>query len=258
MTGAAHPIRSAGGRPHDNGSRASELRDGAKRAHGVTLDPLAVGEIPDELRDGWAVVVNLDYAKLPSYLRVQSGSFGHSCCLYGWKESGDYVGFFDPLWPEGAYGAWARWSDVKGALWGDGEHSATVTSHRPPVPEPPEPEPPDTTGGKSYDEGRAEGYGAGYAAGYPAGYREGYPLGELQGESIEADRVFRTWGPGRPIPDDTVPEGGRWSLAPWDGDLIAEGDTWAAWPLPLEALWRAQYPAQWQGVAAWAGAVWSG
>jgi hypothetical protein len=142
MAGAAHPIRAEGGRPHDNGSRASELRDGAKRAHGVTLDALAVSEIPGVLRDGFAVVVNLDYAQLPPFLKVQGGSFGHSCCLYGWSEDRDLVGFFDPLWPEGAAGAWAPWSDVRDALWGDGEHSGTVTSWPAPAPEPePEPEP---------------------------------------------------------------------------------------------------------------------
>jgi hypothetical protein len=147
MAGAAHPIRQQGGRSHDNGSRASELRDGAKRAHNVKLDALAVAEIPDVLRDGLAVVVNLDYAQLPGYLKVQGGSFGHSCALYGWKEDGDLIGFFDPLWPEGAAGAWAPWSDVRDALWGDGEHSGTVTSWTAapdPVPSPapsPEPEP---------------------------------------------------------------------------------------------------------------------
>lgn len=140
MSAAAHPIRSAGGRPHDNGSRASELRDGAKGAHGVKLEALAVAEIRDVLRDGFAVVVNLDYAQLPSWLRVQGGSFGHSCTLYGIQD--ELVGFFDPLWPEGARGAWATWEEIKGALWGDGEHSGTTTRWGDPPP-PPAEEPPE-------------------------------------------------------------------------------------------------------------------
>ena len=150
LNGTAHPIRSQGGRPHDNGSRASELRDGAKRAHGVELDALAVDEIRDVLRDGFAVVVNLDYDQLPGYLRNQSGSFGHSCTLQGIRDGGDLVGFFDPLWPQDARGAWARWDDIRDALWGDGEHSGTTTrwgdpdpGPGPPDPEPPDPEPPD-------------------------------------------------------------------------------------------------------------------
>lgn len=146
MGGAAHPIRADGGRPHDNGSKASELRNGASRAFNVKLDALAVAEIPDVLRDGFAVVVNLDYAQLPGFLRVQGGSFGHSCCLYGWKPNpdggSDLCGFFDPLWPEGAAGAWAPWSQVNDALWADGEHSGTVVSWAAtpaPSPEPPAP-----------------------------------------------------------------------------------------------------------------------
>jgi len=144
MPATAHPIRSQGGRPHDNGSRASELRDGARRAWGVELDPLAVDEIPGRLRAGYAVVVNLDYADLPGWLRVQGGSFGHSCTLFGWREDGDLVGFYDPLWGHGARGAWAPWSAIRGALWGDGEHSSTTVQWPDPSPAPepdPEPEP---------------------------------------------------------------------------------------------------------------------
>jgi hypothetical protein len=136
MGKTAHPIRSQGGRPHDNGSRASELRAGAKAAHGVKLDPLARDEIPGWLRDGYAVVINLDYADLPGWLKVQGGSFGHSCTLFGWREDGDLVGFFDPLWGQDARGAWAPWSSIKPALWADGEHSGTVTKIVPPPPEP--------------------------------------------------------------------------------------------------------------------------
>lgn len=154
MSSGAHPIRSAGGRPHNNGSKASELRNGTKSAHGVTLDALAVSEIRDVLRDGFAVVVNLTYSGLPSWLRVTSGDFGHSCTLYGWREDGDYVGFYDPLWPEGAAGAWLPWSQLTPALWGDGEHSATMTTTREPEPEPePEPDPcPDCPPAEKHDD----------------------------------------------------------------------------------------------------------
>jgi len=145
MSGAAHPIRSQGGRPHDNGSRASELRDGARRAWDVELDPLARDEIPGRLRAGYAVVVNLEYADLPGWLKVQGGSFGHSVCLFGWREDGDLVGFFDPLYSQGARAPWAPWSQVKPALWGDGEHSSTIEQWEdapPPEPEPPPAPPP--------------------------------------------------------------------------------------------------------------------
>jgi len=168
MGTTAHPIRSAGGRPHNNGSRASELRDGAKGAHGVKLEALAVDEIRDTLRAGHAVVINLDYAQLPDWLRVQGGSFGHSCTLYGIDE--DLVGFFDPLWPENARGAWATWDEIRGALWGDGEHSGTVVSWgtpTPPPPDPPEPECPDCPPAEEHTEQElrqliAQGEAAGY------------------------------------------------------------------------------------------------
>ena len=126
MANTAHPIRSASGRPHDAGSNATELRNGSKAAHGVTLEALAVNEVIVRLEAGYAAEVALDYDRLPAYLQVQSGSFGHSVMLAGWK-AGDMVGFFDPLWPQDAYGAWAKWSELKPALWSDGNHNgATV------------------------------------------------------------------------------------------------------------------------------------
>lgn len=238
MSGAAHPIRSNAGRPHDNGSKASELRNGARGAHGVTFDALARDEIPDVLRDGFAVVINLDYADLPSYLKVQSGSFGHSCCLYGWKEDGDYVGFFDPLWPEGASGAWAKWADVKPALWADGEHSGTVKSTRPPEPEP-EPPPPPIYVDPYVDE------------------RAAYARGVRDGVASEGDRVFRSWAPGRLLDPADMPPGGRWDVSSWASTPEPIGEPWAGWPLPLDALWRAQEPAEWRH-AGWAASVWRG
>jgi hypothetical protein len=127
MQDEAHEIRSAGGRSHNNGNNAQELRDGAIEAVGVTLSAIAVDEIPDRLRAGYACTAGLQYAKLPDYLKIQNNDFGHAVCLYGWKDDGgEFIGFYDPLWPQDADGAWAKWSDVKRALWGDGNHSTTV------------------------------------------------------------------------------------------------------------------------------------
>lgn len=127
MFNEAHDIRDGGGRPHDAGSNASELRHGAAAALGVTLEAIAVNEIPDRLGSGFAVAASLQYGDLPDYLRIQSNDFGHGVCLYGYRGSDDCVGYFDPLWPGGSQGAWAKWADVKRALWSDGNHSATVT-----------------------------------------------------------------------------------------------------------------------------------
>ena len=127
MFNEAHAIRDYGGRPHNNGANASELRSGADRALDITLQAIAVDEVKDRLRQGFAVQVNLDYAALPSYLKVQSNDFGHSVCLFGYRDADDCVGFFDPLWPNDAQGAWAKWADVKRALWADGNHSTTIT-----------------------------------------------------------------------------------------------------------------------------------
>jgi len=126
MFNEAHDIRSAGGRPHDNGNNASELRTGAKEALGVTLSSISRDGIPERLRTGHAVTVGLDYDELPSHLKVQGGVFGHAACLFGWKEDGDYVGYFDPLYDQGARGALVPWSQLKPALWGDGNHSTTT------------------------------------------------------------------------------------------------------------------------------------
>lgn len=236
MAGAAHPIRSAGGRPHDNGSRASELRDGAKGAHGVKLEALAVAEIPGVLRDGFAVVVNLDYAQLPSWLRVQSGSFGHSCTLYGWQEDGDLVGFFDPLWPEGARGAWATWAEVKPALWGDGEHSGTTTRWGedpgpPPGPDP-DPPPPGQPAEQHTDAELRELVAQGEAAGYRQALQDRDAA--WRGTTLlEQPRPPSAWDAGGAPVDRT-----RWSwFGRWGPDV--EPGTWngpyAAWD---ELAWR--------------------
>jgi hypothetical protein len=129
MASTAHPIRTKGGRPHNAGSNASELRNGAKLAHGVTLSSVAKSGIMARLRAGYAVVIADQYAKLPDYLKVQTNDFGHSNLLFGYRKDSagvEFIGFFDPLWPQGAQGAWTKWADIDQALWADGNHSTTV------------------------------------------------------------------------------------------------------------------------------------
>jgi hypothetical protein len=124
MRDEAHAMRACCGRPHNNGNRASELRDGAWKAVGVKLEAVDIADIPARLRAGYAVTVGLQYKDLPPYLKVQTNDFGHAACLYGWD--GNKVGYFDPIWTQGSSGAWALWDDVKDALWGNGNHSTTV------------------------------------------------------------------------------------------------------------------------------------
>jgi hypothetical protein len=121
----AHAIRAKGGRPHNAGSKASELRAGAKAALGITLADVAKKDIVDRLREGYAVVASIQYGQLPDWLKVQSNDFGHSVTLYGWR-AGDRVGFFDPLWRQRAKGAWAPWTDIDQALWASGHSTTTV------------------------------------------------------------------------------------------------------------------------------------
>lgn len=125
MAGEAHAIRRAGGRPHNHGNTASELRAGAEGALDVTLRSVAIDDIPQRLKDGYAVVAGVQYADLASWLKVQDNDFGHAVCLFGWQP-GDQAGFFDPLWTQGARGAWTPWSTVKRALWPNGNHSTTT------------------------------------------------------------------------------------------------------------------------------------
>jgi hypothetical protein len=127
MFNEAHDIRSAAGRSHNSGSNATELRNGASEALGIELEAIATSEIRDQLIDGFAVSASLQYADLPDYLKVQGGDFGHGVCLYGYRADDDLVGYFDPLWPQGAQGAWTRWRDLEPSLWSDGNHSTTIT-----------------------------------------------------------------------------------------------------------------------------------
>jgi hypothetical protein len=226
MSKTAHPIRSAAGRPHDNGNNASELRNGAKEAHGVTLSSIAISEIPNRLREDYAVTVGLQYAELPDYLKVQGNDFGHACCLFGWKEDGDYVGFFDPLWPQDARGAWAKWTDVKAALWSDGNHSTTKVKLTPAEPEPEPDKPPEP---KPLP---------------PApGYDVGYAKGKTDGSNAAHDAVFASWL----IP--TAVSGGVWDSAVWDHAA------WSVIPIPVAAVAASAKPAKWS-LHNWAGGKW--
>jgi len=135
MHNEAHDIRSAAGRGHNNGSNATELRNGASEALGIDMEAIATAEIRGQLEGGFAVSASLQYADLPEYLKVQGGDFGHGVCLYGYKAADDLVGYFDPLWPQGAQGAWTRWRDLEPSLWSDGNHSTTTTQwHKAPPP----------------------------------------------------------------------------------------------------------------------------
>jgi hypothetical protein len=124
MENEAHAIRSAGGRAHNAGSRRSEERAGASKALGITLLNIAIADIPDRLAKGFSVVVAVQYARLPDWIKVQANDFGHAVTLFGYDVG--RVGFFDPLWDQGARGAWTPWPSVLNALWENGNHNTTT------------------------------------------------------------------------------------------------------------------------------------
>ncbi len=121
----AHRIRAEGGRDHNAGSRASELRAGAAEL-GVTLASIAIEDMPERLRKGFAIVASVQYSKTPEFLKVQANDFGHSVCLFGWDEDNNRAGYFDPLWEQGARGAWAPWPLLRPSLWENGNHNTTI------------------------------------------------------------------------------------------------------------------------------------
>lgn len=239
MGDVAHPIRNQGGRPHNNGNNAGELRTGAKSAFNITLKSIAISEIKERLAQGYAVTIGLQYAQLPGYLKVQGGDFGHACVLYGiqQREDDDRVGFFDPLWPQGARGAWARWADVKAALWGDGNHSTTTVLYDAPPPPQNEPDCPDcpveVVGKVDVDAIQRAAVGwyqsellrETYAwSKNPTGIRAPFAVGD-----VAALVENEPWGVGkwnqttwylRPISADA----GRWNEATWAG--LQNGGTW--------------------------------
>lgn len=126
MKAEAHNIRKRGGRAHNAGSKPSELIAGSKAAVGVTLKSVAIEDIPRRLRGEFAVVASVQYARLPSWLKVQKNDFKHSVCLFGWDDDNDRAGLFDPLWDQGARGAWVPWAHVRSALLPNGNHLSTT------------------------------------------------------------------------------------------------------------------------------------
>jgi hypothetical protein len=159
---------------------------------------------------GLAVAASLQYADLPDYLKVQGGDFGHGVTLYGYRPADDCVGYFDPLWPQGHAGAWARWSDLVGALWSDGNHSSTLTSwgHAP--------------GGDDVAINAAPGLTTGQRADVPAGldfYGDANLVGRL-GSIAKAGSVYVV---GAPI-GETV-EGGSRVILVNTGSAYNDGST---------------------------------
>jgi len=126
MNKEAHAIRRAGGRAHNAGNTATELREGTAKALGVVLKSVAIIDITQRLKDGFAVTAGIQYARLPSWLKVQQNDFGHAVCLFGYDAPTNRVGMFDPLWQQGARGAWVPWVSMREALWPNGNHSTTT------------------------------------------------------------------------------------------------------------------------------------
>lgn len=129
-----HRMRAAGGRPHWAGNTSAELRQGASVAYGVNLLGISKDAVLPRVRQGFAVACSLTYAKLPGYLKVQVNDFAHCVMLKGHRavDGIDYVGYFDPLFDQGSQGTWARWDDIKEALWSTG-HSTSTVKYVPPT-----------------------------------------------------------------------------------------------------------------------------
>jgi hypothetical protein len=124
-----HAIRKAGGRAHNAGSNAGEERTGAKKALSLTLTGINKSAILARVKAGYTVTVSVRYQKLPSYLKVQSNDFGHKISLKSFRMGKDgrhYLGFFDPLYQQGSQGTWAKWIDIRDAIYDTG-HNTTIT-----------------------------------------------------------------------------------------------------------------------------------
>jgi hypothetical protein len=125
-----HKVRALGGRKHNAGSNAGEERAGAKKALNVTLLGIKESAVLARLKAGFAVTVTVQYTKLPSYLKVQSNDFVHKVTLYGHRiaerDGRSYVGFFDPLYEQGSQGTWAKWIDLKDAMFDTGHNTTTI------------------------------------------------------------------------------------------------------------------------------------
>ena len=174
---------------------------------------------------------------------AESFDGGHACSIAPETHADGRWLFGDPLASDWQ---WVSSSSIRSWMESFSGGLCYAVGEKPPAePEPePEPEPVPT-------------YAQGLIDGHAGGYAEGRRYGELAGDAARADLVFRSWRPGRAWdPTDDI-AGGRWDLSTWAGaPEPVVGDPWAAWPLPLDAVWRAQYAAEWSGVAAWAGAIW--
>jgi len=168
---------------------------------------------------------------------------GHACVIGPETHSDGRWLFGDPLasdWQWVDPGAIRSWMERISS----GCYFAVGQLPPPPAPDPPPapaPQPP----------------AADYGTGYHDGYREGTAAGYRAGEAHSFDAVFASWAPGRPFEPPPELEGARWSFSAWPGAAppAKVGDPWAAWPLPLDAVYRAQDPAEWQ-LAGWTAAVW--
>jgi hypothetical protein len=166
---------------------------------------------------------------------------GHACAIAPETHSDGRWLFGDPLASDWQ---WVKPSDIE--TWAERMSSGVyyAVGEKPPATPPPEPVPTPPAPADRYAEGR----------------RDGEAHGELVGAAQYADTVFRSWAPMLPLDPGSLPAGGRWDVSTWAGATTptppADGDPWAAWPLPIEALWRASSPASWSDVAVWAGGVW--
>jgi hypothetical protein len=166
---------------------------------------------------------------------------GHACSIAPETSNAGNWLFGDPLASDWQ---WVSPSSIRS--WAErmssGIYYAVGEAPPPPEPEPPPPPP------------VAE---LTYADGYQAGQVAGEAHGQLVGAAEHADLVFRSWHPGGPY-EPELP-GARWGDSAWAGELEPPEISypWAAWPLPMESVWRAQSPAVWGG-AGWAAAVWRG
>jgi hypothetical protein len=166
---------------------------------------------------------------------------GHACAIAPETHSDGRWLFGDPLASDWQ---WVEPSSIRSWMERMSSGCYYAVGEKPPA-EPTPPTPPTPPAGPTYDDG------------YRIGRADGEAHGQLVGDAMRSDLVFRSWHPGGPYEPELA--GARWGVSAWSShDEPPEiSEPWAAWPLPLAAVWRAQYPAEW-GAASWAGAVWRG
>lgn len=174
----------------------------------------------------------------------QSFDGGHACVIAPETHADGRWLFGDPLasdWQWVTQGSIRTWMESLGA----GCYFAVGDAAPPPDPGPDPAPGPDTSGP------------ADRAAGYQAGRTDGYAEGVRDGRALEADATFASWAPGGPY---NLPAGvATWDDVDWSGVSMGAviGPPWAAVPIPMAAVWAAQFPALWDD-AAWTAAVWRG